>query len=141
MAGRTEHLEHLAKQPLFSACSKRELQRIARAFDELEVPAGRVLVDQGQAGREAFIVLDGTATVSRNNRKVATLSSGEQFGELALLDHGPRTATVTAETPMRLLVASSRSFAGVIDDVPSIARKLLAELAGRIRELDRKIYG
>ena len=141
MAGRTEHLEHLAKQPLFSACSKRELQRIARAFDELEVPAGRVLVDQGQAGREAFIVLDGTATVSRNNRKVATLWSGEQFGELALLDHGPRTATVTAETPMRLLVASSRSFAGVIDDVPSIARKLLAELAGRIRELDRKIYG
>lgn len=141
MAGRTEHLEQLAKQPLFSACSKKELQRIARAVDEVSVDAGRVLVDQGQAGREAFIVLSGSATVKRNGRKIATLGEGEQFGELALLDHGPRTASVVADTPMRLLVISSRSFAAVLDDVPTLANKLLAALATRIRELDRKVYG
>lgn len=141
MASRNEHLEQLAKQPLFASCSKRELQRIARAVDELSVDAGRVLVDQGQAGREAFIVLDGTATVKRNDRKVATLGPGEQFGELALLDHGPRTASVVADTPMRLLVLSSRAFSGVLDDVPTLSVKLLAALATRIRELDRKVYG
>jgi CRP/FNR family cyclic AMP-dependent transcriptional regulator len=141
MAGRNDHLEHLAKQPLFSACSKRELQRIAKAVDEISVEAGRVLVDQGQAGREAFIVLDGTATVKRNGRKINTLGPGQQFGELALLDHGPRTASVIADTPMQLLVLSSRSFNAVLDDVPTLSVKLLAALAGRIRELDRKVYG
>ena len=141
MPGRTDHLEQLAKQPLFSACSKRELQRIAKAVDEVTVDAGRVLVDQGQAGREAFIVLDGTATVKRNGRKISTLGPGQQFGELALLDHGPRTASVVADTPMKLLVLSSRSFNAVLDDVPTLSIKLLAALAGRIRELDRRVYG
>ncbi len=141
MAGRNEHLDHLAKQPLFSACTKRELQRVARAVDEIDVEAGRVLVDQGQAGREAFVILEGIAAVKRNGRRIATLGPGEQFGELALLDHGPRTATVVAETPMRLLVLSSRSFAAVLDEVPTLATKLLAALASRIRDLDRKVYG
>lgn len=141
MAGRSDHLEQLAKQPLFSACSKRELQRIARAADEIAVEAGRVLVNQGQTGREAFIILEGRAIVKRNGRRIATLGPGDQFGELSLLDHGPRTATVQAETPMQVMVLSSRAFAGVLDDVPSLAHKLLAALAGRIRDLDRRVYG
>ena len=141
MASRTKHLEHLAEIPLFSALSKRDLGRIAKASNEITVEAGHVLVDQGDAGREAFVIVEGSATVKRNGRKVGTLSPGDAIGELALLDHGPRTATVTADTELTALVLSAREFAGIIEDVPGLAQKLLAQLAGRVRELDRQIYG
>ncbi|MCU1498739.1 MAG: cyclic nucleotide-binding protein [Acidimicrobiales bacterium] len=137
----TKHLQHLAEIPLFSALSKRDLQRIAKASNEVSRDAGSVLVDQGDAGREAFVIIDGTATVKRNGRKVGTLGAGDAIGELSLLDHGPRTATVTADTPMTLLVLSAREFSGVIEEVPGLAHKLMIELAKRVRELDRQIYG
>ncbi len=133
--------DHLAKIHLFSACSKRDLQRIARASDEVSVDAGRVLVEQGQMGREAFVILEGKANVKRNGRKVATLGPGDQFGELALLDGGPRTATVEAATPMQVLVLTQRGLVSVLDDVPGLSRKVMASLASRIRELDQKAYG
>ncbi|QXC59922.1 cyclic nucleotide-binding domain-containing protein [Aquihabitans sp. G128] len=141
MAPRSKHLESLGEIPLFSALSKRDLQRIAKASNEINRDAGTVLVDQGDAGREAFVIIDGTATVKRNNRKVGTLGPGDAIGELSLLDHGPRTATVTADTPMTLLVLSAREFSGVIEEVPGLAHKLMIELAKRVRELDRQIYG
>lgn len=141
MASRTKHLEHLAEIPLFSALSKRDLARIAKASNEITVEAGHVLVDQGDAGREAFVIVEGTATVKRNGRKVGTLGAGASLGELALLDHGPRTATVTADTELTTLVLSAREFAGVLEEVPGLAQKLLAQLAARVRELDRQIYG
>ena len=119
----------------------RDLGRIAKASNEITVEAGHVLVDQGDAGREAFVVIEGTATVKRNGRKVGTLKPGDAIGELALLDHGPRTATVTADTDLTALVLSAREFAGIIEDVPGLAQKLLAQLAARVRELDRQIYG
>lgn len=141
MATRNKHLEHLAETPLFSALGKRDLQRLAKASNEVERPAGSVLVDQGDAGREAFVLIEGTATVKRNGRKVGTLGPGDAIGELSLLDHGPRTATVTADTDVTLLVLSAREFGGVLEEVPGLAQKLLAQLAGRVRELDRQIYG
>jgi CRP-like cAMP-binding protein len=141
MVGKKQHLEHLSDVALFSACSQRDLGKIARAGDEVVVPAGYVLADQGQAGREAYVILEGSATVRRNGKKVATAGPGTLVGELSLLDHGPRTATVTADTECALLVLDQRHFAGLIDDVPSIAHKILSVLAGRIRELDRKYYG
>jgi len=141
MATRSKHLENLAAIPLFSALSKRDLQRIARASNEVTREAGTVLVDQGDLGREAFFVVEGTATVKRNNRKVGTLGPGDAVGELSLLDHGPRTATVTADTDMTVLVLSAREFSGIIEEVPGLAHKLLRQLAGRVRELDRQIYG
>jgi len=141
MAHRDVYLDHLASVPLFSACSRRELQKIAKASDEVSIDAGKVLVEQGATGRECFIVLEGTGTVKRSNRKIATVGVGECVGELSLLDHGPRTATVVADTPMDLLVLGSRQFAGVLDEVPSLARKILAALASRVRELDSKIFG
>ena len=141
MASRTKHLEHLAEIPLFSALSKRDLGRIAKASNEITVDAGHVLVDQGDAGREAFVIIEGTASVRRNGRRVGELGPGDAIGELALLDHGPRTATVTAETPVTALVLSAREFAGVIEEVPGLAQKLLAQLAARVRDLDRQIYG
>lgn len=141
MASRSTHLEHLAEVPLFTALSKRDLQRIAKATNEVTRPAGTVLVDQGDAGREAFVIVDGTATVTRNGRKAGILGPGDSVGELSLLDHGPRTATVTADTDITVLVLSAREFAGLLEEVPGLAQKLLGQLATRVRELDRQIYG
>jgi CRP/FNR family transcriptional regulator, cyclic AMP receptor protein len=141
MAGKKAYLDHLAKVPLFSSMSTRDLQRISRATDEVTMPAGMTIIDQGQAGREAFVIVSGEATVKRNGKKVATLGPGSIVGELSLLDRGPRTATVTCDTQCTLLVIESRAFAAVIDDVPALAHKLLASLASRIRELDRRSFG
>lgn len=138
---RNSHLEHLAAIPLFSALSRKELQRVAKASDEVTVDAGHELVRQGDVGREMFVLVEGSATVRRNGRKVATLGPGSAIGELSLLDQGPRTATVTTDTPARLLVLGPRELSAVLDDVPTVAHKLLATLAARIRELDSKIYG
>jgi CRP/FNR family transcriptional regulator, cyclic AMP receptor protein len=138
---RYAYLDHLVQVPLFSACTKKELQAVSRASDEVKLPAGKVLCEQGSVGREAFVVVEGEAEVRRNGRKIATLGPGACIGELALLDHGPRTATVTAGTDLTVLVLGAREFAGIIDEVPSISHKLMKALAGRIRELDAKAFG
>jgi CRP-like cAMP-binding protein len=141
MASNKQHLDSLKNVPLFSACTKKELEKVAKAVDEISMTAGTLLVDQGQTGREAFVVIDGAVAVKRSGRKIATLGAGDVVGELSLLDHGPRTATAVCETDCTLLVIDQRRFLGVIDDVPSISHKLLAALATRIRNLDRQYYG
>jgi len=135
------YLDHLAGISLFSALSRKELQLIGRASDEVTVLDGHELVRQGDVGREMFVLVDGTATVKRNGRKVATATPGSAIGELSLLDRGPRTATVTADGECRLLVLGAREFAGVLDEVPGLAHKLLGALAARVRDLDTKVYG
>ncbi len=141
MARKNTYLDHLASVPMFAACSARELQTIAKASDEVNLPAGKTLITQDSVGRECFILVDGSVKVSRNGRKVASLGPGASFGELSLLDKGPRTATVETETPVTVLVLGPREFATVIDEVPSITHKLLATLASKIRELDKATYG
>jgi CRP/FNR family cyclic AMP-dependent transcriptional regulator len=141
MAGRDTYLDHLSSIGLFGALSRKELQRIAKASDEVKVKAGHELVRQGDVGREMFVLVEGEATVKRNGRKVATMGPGGTIGELSLLDKGPRTATVTADTDCTVLVLGAREFIGVLDDVPGLAHKVLATLAGRIRDLDAKVYG
>jgi CRP-like cAMP-binding protein len=141
MASKKAYLDHLRNVPLFAGCTNKELERIARSGDEIKMTAGSLLVDQGQTGREAFVVLDGQVTVKRNGRKVTTLEPGGIVGELSLLDHGPRTATVVCETDCTLFVIDQRHFLAVLDDVPTLAHKMLASLAGRIRDLDRAYYG
>jgi CRP-like cAMP-binding protein len=138
MASRDSHLDKLAEVPLFSACSRKDLQKIAKASDEVEVRAGRVLVDQGKTGHEFFLILDGSATVRANNRKVATLGSGDYFGELALLSREPRDASVTADTDMKLLILGQREFTGLLDSIPGLASKILAIMARRLRAADLK---
>ena len=103
--------------------------------------AGTLIIDQGQTGREAFVILDGTVAVKRNGRKIADLGSGAVVGELSLLDHGPRTATAVCTTDCSLLVIDQRRFIGVLDDIPTLSHKLMRTLASRIRELDRKNFG
>jgi CRP/FNR family cyclic AMP-dependent transcriptional regulator len=133
--------DHLSTVPLFSACSNKELQLIAKASDELTIADGRNLVTQDESSREAFVIIDGKAVVKRNNRKVADLGPGAIIGELGLLDRGPRTATVVADGPVDVLVIGPREFAALLDDVPSITHKLLKSLAARVRDLDAKTYG
>lgn len=139
MRGASErHIQHLSDVPLFSACSKKDLQKVARASDEIDVPAGKVLCQEGDTGREFFLILDGKASVKRGKRKVATLERGQFFGELALLDRGPRSATVEADTDMTLLVLGQREFGGLVDEVAGLSHKLLAAMATRLRDADSR---
>jgi CRP/FNR family transcriptional regulator, cyclic AMP receptor protein len=138
MSRRDAFLNHLAQVPLFSALSKKELQLVARRAEDVRVDPGRILVSEGSTGSEFFVIIDGTATVSRHGRKVASLQPGDAFGELALLDKAPRNATVTAQTEMELVVLGQREFGGLIDEVPGFARKLLAGMARRLRDSDAK---
>ena len=123
---------------LFSACTAGQLRTIRRQVEEITVSAGRVLVEEGTVGREFFFIIDGSATVRKGNRKVATLGPGNYCGELSLLDRQPRSATVTADTDLTLLVLDQRRFNGLLDDMPTLAHKLLAAMAQRIREADAR---
>ncbi len=125
---------------LFSGCTASELRTIRASLDELTVAPGKVLVEEGAIGREFFVIVSGTASVRRGGRKIATLGPGAYFGELALLDRRPRSATVVSETELSLLVLGQRQFTGILDKVPSIARKLLAAMASRLREADAKAF-
>jgi CRP/FNR family transcriptional regulator, cyclic AMP receptor protein len=138
MARSDSKLDHLAQMWLFTTCSKRELGIIGRASDEIVVPAGKVLCEEGTLGHEFFLILSGQASVRRNGRKIAALGPGEYFGELSLLSRGPRNATVAAEEPMKLLVLGQREFAGVLDEIPALAHKLLTVMAGRLRDADSR---
>ncbi len=136
---RDSKIDQLAQVRLFSAFNKKELTLIGRASDEVDVPAGKTLVQEGTPGHEFFLILKGEASVRRNGRKVATLKEGQYFGELALLDRGaPRNASVVADTPMQLLVLGQREFSGILDEVPILAHKLLTIMAHRLREADER---
>ena len=133
MSSKKQSLEHLRSVPLFSGCTAKDLEKVLKAGDEVAAKAGQVIIDQGQTGREAFVLLNGS--------KVATLSAGAIVGELALFDHGPRTATVVCDSDSELLVIGQREFLGVLAEVPSLNRKMLEYLAGKIREFDRQSFG
>jgi CRP/FNR family cyclic AMP-dependent transcriptional regulator len=135
---RDTFVEHLARVPLFAACSKKDLQLVAKRAEDVKVDAGKQLVTEGDTGTEFFVIIDGNASVQRHGQKVAELGPGDFFGDLALLDRAPRNATVVAESPMELLLLGQREFAGLIDDVPEFAHKLLAGLARRLRDQDRQ---
>jgi CRP-like cAMP-binding protein len=127
-------IEMLQQVPLFSACNKTELETIANLGTPLEFSDGATLTEQGKPGSEFFLVIDGKARCEIDGEKVAEFGPGDFFGEMALLDHGPRHATVTADGPAEILVLDSSEFSGLLDSSPSIARKLLAALAQRNRD-------
>ncbi len=126
----------LSKIWLFAPCSARDLRKVRQSLDEITAEAGEVLCEEGSVGHEFFLIVKGTAVVKRKGRKVTTLGPGKYFGELALLDRGPRSATIIAETDMILLVLEQRHFLGLLDTMPSLARKLLGAMAARLREAD-----
>ncbi len=133
---KNEYLKHLSQVPMFRSLSKKDLALVARLAEDYTVDAGQVLVHEGKRESQFYWIVDGQAKVTRGRRTVATLGPGEYFGELALLDPGPRNATVTAVTDMEVLELSSREFGGLLEEVPGIARKLLVGLARRLHAAD-----
>ena len=130
--GRNAKIELLKKVPLFAGCSKNELKELALIADEIDLRDGHVLTREGRPGREFFVMVDGTAGVTRKDKKIADLGSGDWFGEIALLTDAPRTATVTATSPVDVLVITDRSFRRVVETMPSIALKVLAIVGERL---------
>jgi CRP/FNR family cyclic AMP-dependent transcriptional regulator len=128
----------LAKVPIFSGCSKRELQLIARAAKEVNHKEGTVIAREGERGIGLFLILEGQCKVSIGGRTKATLGPGDFFGEVALLDGGPRTATVTAATPVKLLGITGWVFRGLLMEHPTIALKTLEGVAGRLRAVSKE---
>src|SRR2546423_843701 len=126
------YLEHLGKVPMFSACSKKELQLIGRAAEDVRYKPGDVLVKEGATGREFFIIMDGKARVTRKGKEVNVLGPGDFFGELALLDRSVRNATVTAVSDMEVLVLEERAFRGLMDQITTMASKVMVGMARRL---------
>ena len=120
--------------PLFEGLSRKELVQLERVCEDVEVEPGKVLCQEGQIGHEFFVILDGKVQVTRKGGRVATLSNGDFVGEIALVTELPRTATVTAETPVRFFVLTHREFDAVLDQNPKVERKVLRALARRLAE-------
>lgn len=131
-------LEHLANVRMFSSLNRKELSLVAKAADVVTIKAGNEVVKEGSPGHEFFLILDGEASVKRGKRKIATLGSGSYFGEMALLDRGPRSATIVADTDLKVVVLGQREFMGLLDQVPALSHKLLVAMATRLREADSK---
>jgi CRP/FNR family cyclic AMP-dependent transcriptional regulator len=122
----------MARVPLFSRLSKKELARIATLADEIDLPSGKVLAAKGARGREFFVLLEGTADVRQDTRPLPALGPGDFFGEIALVADVPRTATVTAASPLRALVITDRAFRELLRSSPEIQGKVLEAVALRL---------
>jgi CRP/FNR family cyclic AMP-dependent transcriptional regulator len=128
----------LAKVPIFTECSKRELAIIGRAAKEVSHGEGTVIAREGERGIGLFLILEGQCRVTIGGKTKAKLGPGDFFGEVALLDGGPRTATVTALTPVRLVGITGWVFRGLLMEHPSIALKTLEAVAGRLRAVSKE---
>lgn len=128
-------IEALASVPLFENCRHHELEKVAQLADEADFPAGATLMREGRPGHEAFVLLDGEATVTIAGKPVATLHAGDVVGEMAILEHEPRTATVVASDDLRALVLTPNGFNALLDVSPTVARRVMATLAHRLREI------
>ncbi len=137
MATHTDQkLELLKRTPLLSGLGRKEIEAVGMLVDEIDVPAGRVLMREGDSGREFFVLVNGAVGIDRGGTRVRTLEPGDFFGEIALLAEGSRTATATADSASTLLVLGHREFHSLMDQFPAIRTSVLATLAERIRTLE-----
>ena len=125
-------IDLLKRVPLFAGCSKQELRRIASITDEVDLKEGTELTREGERGREFFVLLEGTVGVEKGGKSRGTRGEGDFIGEIALVTQAPRTATVTAKTPVRALVVTGRDFRGLLRETPQIQMKVLQALADRL---------
>jgi CRP-like cAMP-binding protein len=135
----TERLAWLRGVALFRGCSEASLARLAAQTAEVTFAAGAPIVTQGQIGNGLFIVIAGSARVTTGEHELARLGPGEVIGELSVLDQEPRVATVIAQEPVRCLALASWDLLATLDTDPQLARNLLAELAGRLRDADARL--
>jgi CRP/FNR family cyclic AMP-dependent transcriptional regulator len=130
--GKDSKVELIRKVPLFSRLDKGGLQSVAQIADEIDLPAGKVMAEEGDRGREFFILLEGEADVTKGGRSINTMREGNFFGEIALITHMPRTASVTATTDVRVLVITERDFTSLVKKTPEVARGVAEALAERV---------
>jgi len=134
-------VDQLAKVPMFSGCTKRELQAVVTAAKEVTHPEGHVIAREGDRGVGFCLITDGKVKVSIGGRGRATLGPGDFFGEISLLDRGPRTATVTAMSPVKLIGITFWVFRGLLEQHPTIAMKVLEVVAKRLRDVTKSPTG
>jgi CRP/FNR family transcriptional regulator, cyclic AMP receptor protein len=130
--GKDGKVKLIQNVPLFSRLSKKGLEEVARIADELDLPSGKEMATQGDRGREFFVLLEGTADVTKGDQRINQMKKGDFFGEIALVTKMPRTATVTAATDVRVLVINERDFTSLIKNSPEIAQSVAEALAERI---------
>jgi CRP-like cAMP-binding protein len=133
-----DKIARLEEVTLLAECSRKQLKAVAKITDVVEVPAGTVLARQGDPGNEFYLIMDGSARVELARRR-GRLEPGHYFGEMSLLDGEPRSATVIAETPMRLLVIKRRDFATLLRAAPEVTQSILATLSRRLRQAERAL--
>jgi CRP-like cAMP-binding protein len=129
-------VELIKRVPLFSELGRKELNEVASLADEIDLPEGKELTVEGNPGREFLVIIEGDATVTRGGNQINTLSAGDFFGEIALVRQEPRTATVVADTPIRALVITDRSFRTLLDHSPEIESKVMSALSARLAPED-----
>ena len=132
-------LDRIRSVPLFSGFGDKELQRVAAIAKEVDFPAGKVIAKQGESGVGFHMIVEGEASVSVDGINHATLGPGAYFGEMSLLDGGPRSATVAAATDLKTVSLTSWDFNALLDQFPELARTLLIQLSGRLRSVEKSI--
>jgi CRP/FNR family transcriptional regulator, cyclic AMP receptor protein len=130
--GKDGKVELIKKVPLFSKLKKKELEDVAHIADELDLPNGKVMAEEGDRGREFFVLLEGEADVTKGDKSINTMREGDFFGEIALVTEMPRTASVTATTDVRVLVITDRDFRALLKDSPEVSRGVAEALAERV---------
>ena len=130
--GKDGKVELIKKVPLFSKLSKKELEEVAHIADELDLPNGKLMAEEGDRGREFFVLLEGEADVTKGEKSINTMHEGDFFGEIALVTKMPRTATVTATTDVRVLVITERDFGALLKHSEEIGRGVAEALAERV---------
>jgi len=128
--------ELLARVPLFEGLSKKHLEQVSALATRIDAAEGKVLTREGDTGREFIVILEGTVEIKRGDELIATHGPGDYFGEISLIEHTPRTATVVATSPVVLDVIGQREFATLLEDEPEIGKKIKATAAQRLAELD-----
>jgi CRP/FNR family transcriptional regulator, cyclic AMP receptor protein len=140
LRNRSQKVDVLKNIPMFSYLTKKQLEEVARHADEIEVEAGTVIAREGERGHELFVIVGGTATVTRHGETLATLRKGDFVGEMSLLDGKPRSASVVAaDEPLSLLVISAREFEPLLLAVPKLGVRLLMAMAARLRDADEAL--
>ncbi len=135
----SQKVDFLKKVPLFSSLSQRHLREISKHADQVQVATGKVLAQQGKTGWEFIFIVDGRARVEKDGKVVRRLSGGDFFGEVAMIDGEPRTASVTAESDMNLLIVHKRSFNHLLDTIPGLQKKILISLCDYLRKAEKSV--
>jgi CRP/FNR family cyclic AMP-dependent transcriptional regulator len=136
----TDVVEHLGSVPIFEGCSKKDLQTIARQVREITHEAGYVIATEGDPGAGLFVIAEGEADVTIGGKRVNHLKAGDFFGEMALLDDEPRSATVAALNPLSTLSIAAFNFRSLLKSNASITYKVLVSLCQRVRAAERSRF-